>query len=143
MDRLTKDQRRKTMQAIKGKDSKIELKLAKALWAKGLRYRKNYSKLIGKPDIVFVSSKVAVFCDSEFWHGKNWDVNECEVKSNIEFWQNKIKKNIERDRKVNKILVDAGWKVLRFWGKEIERKTEKCACEVEKAIKRRNSHKEE
>ena len=69
MDRLTKEQRSKNMKAIKNKDTSIELMLRKELWHRGLRYRKNYTKIIGKPDIVFISKKVAVFCDSEFWHG--------------------------------------------------------------------------
>lgn len=72
MDRLTPEQRKKNMQAVKNKDSLIELMLRKELWSRGLRYRKNYTKITGKPDIVFIGKKVAVFCDSEFWHGYDW-----------------------------------------------------------------------
>ena len=90
MDRLTREQRHKNMQAVKNKDSKIELMLRTALWNKGYRYRKNYAKLEGKPDIVLSKYKVAIFCDSEFWHGYNWKVRKYDIKSNKEFW---IKKN--------------------------------------------------
>lgn len=72
MDNHTKEQRRKNMHAIKNKDSQIEVMLRKELWRKGLRYQKNSKKVFGKPDIVFLGKKFAVFCDSEFWHGYNW-----------------------------------------------------------------------
>ena len=72
MDRLTPEQRKKNMQAVKNKDSLIELMLRKELWSRGLRYRKNYTKIVGKSDIIFISKKVAFFCDSEFWHGYDW-----------------------------------------------------------------------
>lgn len=73
MDVLTKEQRRKNMQSIRSKDTSIELALRKALWNQGYRYRKNYKKLPGKPDIALTRYKIAVFCDSEFFHGKDWD----------------------------------------------------------------------
>ena len=134
MDRLTNEQRRKNMRAVKNKDSKIELKLRKALWAKGYRYRKNYIKIEGKPDIVITKYRIAIFCDSEFWHGYNWEVKKKEIKSNKDFWVNKIESNIARDEQVNKILKAQGWKVLRFWGKEIEKQTEECILRIEKMI---------
>ena len=86
MDRLTKEQRHKNMQAVKNKDSKIEIALRSALWSKGYRYRKNYNKLEGKPDIVIPKYKLAIFCDSEFWHGYNWDTRKHDIKSNKDFW---------------------------------------------------------
>lgn len=119
MDRLTKDQRRKNMQAVKNKDSKIEVLLRKALWQKGYRYRKNYKLLEGKPDIVLIKHKIAIFCDSEFWHGYDWNNKKEEIKSNKDFWIKKIESNIKRDIKVNESLKSQGWKVIRFWGQEI------------------------
>lgn len=134
MDRLTRGQRHKNMQAVKNKDSKIELMLRTALWNKGYRYRKNYAKLEGKPDIVLSKYKVAIFCDSEFWHGYNWKVRKYDIKSNKEFWIKKIEGNIKRDKEVNKILKKQGWKVIRFWGKEILQDTAECLNKIEKEI---------
>lgn len=134
MDRLTREQRHKNMQAVKNKDSKIELMLRMALWNKGYRYRKNYAKLEGKPDIVLSKYKVVIFCDSEFWHGYNWKVRKYDIKSNKEFWIKKIEGNIKRDKEVNKILKKQGWKVIRFWGKEILQDTAECLNKIEKEI---------
>ena len=122
------------MKAVKSKGSKIELMLGKAMWAKGLRYRKNDKNVFGKPDFTFKKYKVAVFCDSEFWHGKDWDQKKYEHKSNIKFWHQKIGRNIERDKEVNSELLKEGWKVLRFWGKEIEKDLLHCMVKVEIAI---------
>ena len=135
-DNLTVEQRRRNMQNIKSKDTKIEVALRKALWKKGLRYRKNYSKLPGKPDIAFVKYKVAVFCDSEFFHGKDWEVLKprLEKANNSEFWVKKISRNRERDEEVNKQLLFLGWTVIRFWGKEILSQTEECVKVIEEAI---------
>lgn len=134
MDKLTKEQRSKNMRAVKNKDSKIELKLRKALWERGYRYRKNCKDLEGKPDIVLTKYKLVIFCDSEFWHGFDWDKKKNEIKSNKDFWIKKIESNISRDKEVNKILTESGWQVLRFWGKEIEKDTAKCIERIEKAI---------
>jgi DNA mismatch endonuclease Vsr len=120
MDKLTKEQRQKNMRAVKSRGSKIELKLDKAMWKRGLRYRKNDKTVFGRPDFTFKKFKVAVFCDSEFWHGKDWEIKKHEHKSNIKFWHQKIERNIERDKEVNNKLSKSGWKVIRFWGKEIE-----------------------
>ena len=91
-DRLTLEQRHKNMQNIKAKDTSIEIILRKALWNKGIRYRKNFKGLIGKPDIVLSKYKIAIFCDSEFFHGYDWDNRKHDFKSNQEFWIPKIKK---------------------------------------------------
>ncbi len=135
MDRLTPEQRHKNMQAIKNKDSDIEIKLRKELWRRGLRYQKNVRQIIGKPDIVFKGAKVVVFCDSEFWHGYNWEERKQDFKSNQEFWIPKIERNIERDREVTEALEKEGWTVLRFWGKEIKKHLEECADEIEKVVR--------
>lgn len=134
MDNHTKEQRHKNMKAIKNKDSDIELLLRKELWNRGLRYRKNVTSIIGKPDIVFIGKKVAVFCDSEFWHGYNWEDRKNDIKSNQDFWIKKIERNMERDIEVTKALEETGWKVLRFWGKEIKNNPAQCAEVIEKAV---------
>lgn len=123
------------MKQIKNKNSKIELILRKALWKKGMRYRKNVTSIIGKPDIVFLRKKIAVFCDSEFWHGYDWENRKKDFKSHQEFWIPKIERNIERDKEVNKKLINEGWTVIRFWGKEIQKETDKCVDIIEKAVK--------
>lgn len=135
-DNHTPEQRRKNMQAIRSSDSLIELTLRKELWKRGLRYRKNCRDIPGKPDIVFKTKKVAVFCDSEFWHGYDWENNKNRIKTNQSFWIDKIEKNISRDNEVNAILEEKGWIVLRFWGKEIKNDTKKCADIIEKALKK-------
>jgi DNA mismatch endonuclease, patch repair protein len=125
-DRHTKEQRRKNMQAVKNKDSNIELILRKALWKAGVRYRKNVKDVLGKPDIAIKKHKIAVFCDSEFWHGYNWEERKNDFKSNQDFWIPKIERNMQRDEEVNSALEKYGWKVIRFWGKEIKKYTGKC-----------------
>ena len=124
------------MQHIKSEDSVIEKKLRKALWDKGYRYRKNYKKLPGKPDIVLTKYKIAIFCDGEFFHGKDWEILKprLEKSNNREFWKRKIKRNMERDEKVNKQLLFLSWTVIRFWGKDIMKNTEECIRVVEEAI---------
>lgn len=128
----------KNMQAVRSSGSIIEIMLGKALWRKGLRYRKNDKSVFGRPDFTLKKYKIAIFADSEFWHGKDWDIRKNEHKSNIEFWHKKIGQNMERDRKVNEQLAREGWIVLRFWGKEIEKNLPAC---VERVINALNSAK--
>ena len=134
MDKHTPEQRRKNMQAVKNKDSQIELLLRKELWSRGLRYRKNVNRIYGKPDIVFIGKKIAVFCDSEFWHGYNWEERKKDFKSHQEFWIPKIERNMERDAEVTAHLESEGWTVIRFWGNEIKKNTAQCADIIEKAV---------
>ncbi len=134
MDKHTPEQRHKNMQAIKNKNTEIERILQKELWSRGLRYRKNVNKIFGKPDLVFISKKVAVFCDSEFWHGYNWEERKQDFKSHQDFWVTKIERNIARDKEVTQKLTEEGWTVLRFWGKEIKNNTMYCADIIEKAV---------
>ena len=138
-DILTEEQRKRAMQSVKSKDTYIEVALRKALWNKGYRYRKNYGKITGNPDIVFVSKKIAIFCDSDFWHGYDWDNRKFDFKSSREFWWPKIERNIERDKEVNDILRKSGWTVLRFWGHEIRKSLEDCLNIVEKVYKNKKS----
>ncbi len=136
MDNHSKEQRHKNMAAIKNKDTKIEVILRKALYQKGYRYRKNYKELPGKPDIAITKYKIAIFCDSEFFHGKDWEkLKEQLIKSNnSDFWIDKISKNIQRDDDVNKQLNALGWTVLRFWGKDIKKHTDDCITAIEEAV---------
>lgn len=123
------------MQAVKNKDSKIELLLRRKLWSLGIRYRKNYSKLAGKPDIVITKHKIAIFADSEFWHGYDWENKKNEIKSNRDFWIRKIERNIKRDMEVTKQLESEGWIVLRFWGKQIKNDLEGCINTIQNTIR--------
>ncbi len=115
----------KTAKKIKSKNTKIELALGKAMWASGLRYRKHCKDIFGTPDFCFRSKKIAIFCDSEFWHGKKFLEGE-QFKSNTDFWETKINRNITRDKQVNEQLLLDGWIVLRFWEKDIQKNIEQC-----------------
>lgn len=136
MDRLTKEQRRKNMQHIKPQDTKIEVLLRKGLWKKGIHYRKNFKGLPGTPDIVITKYKIAIFCDGEFFHGKDWEILKPRLQkgSNSEFWISKISRNKERDDEINKKLLFMGWTVIRFWGDDIQNHTDECIKVIEEAI---------
>lgn len=136
MDIHTKEQRRKNMQAIKSTGTKDEVLLAKALWHKGYRYRKNNKKVFGKPDLTLKKQKLAVFVDSEFFHGKDWDTEKHRIQSNQEFWHQKIESNIARDKIVNETLTKEGWTVLRFWSKDIRKNTEGCVEMIENRLRK-------
>ncbi|QEK99465.1 very short patch repair endonuclease [Olivibacter sp. LS-1] len=115
----TTKQRSRIMSKIKGKDSKPELKLRKALWAKNLRFRLHDKDLPGKPDIVIKKYKLAIFIDGEFWHGYNWEENKSRIKSNRAFWIPKIQRNMQKDRQDHEALRAIGFTVFRFWSKEV------------------------
>jgi DNA mismatch endonuclease (patch repair protein) len=124
----------KIMSSIRSKDTEPEKLLGKALWSMGLRYRKHY-KIEGRPDFVLVRTKIAIFCDGDFWHGNNWRLRKMknrkeELLSYSDFWKNKISRNIERDKKVNRILKKNGWTVIRFWESQIRKSPERCAKAV-------------
>ena len=123
------------MRQVKNKNSKIESLFRSELWSRGIRYRKNVLKIYGKPDIVFIGKKVAVFCDSEFWHGYNWAERKNDFKSHQEFWISKIERNMERDKEVTAKLESEGWTVLRFWGKDIKHDTNKCVDIIENTLR--------
>ena len=126
MGRLTKEQRYKNMSANKGKGTKLELMFGKLLWNAGVRYRKNDKTVFGKPDFVIRKMKIAIFCDGEFWHGRNWEERKNDHKSNCDFWHSKIEGNIRRDKEVNEQLKAQGWTVFRFWEAEITKESDKC-----------------
>jgi len=140
---VTDDAKRSyTMSRIKSKDTSIEVALRKALWKAGIRYRKNYNKLPGTPDIAITKHKIAVFCDGEFWHGKDWESKKSKIQSNREYWINKIERNINRDIDVNRVVCGNGWTVMRFWGNEIRDNLVGCVEEIQDIIfqSKINSH---
>lgn len=122
--------RSKHMSKIRGQNTKPEVRFRKALWTRGFRYRMNYKKLIGKPDIVFKKYKTVVFVDGEFWHGHNWEEKKHKIKSNRGFWIPKIERNMQRDREVNKTLEEMGYTVFRFWCNELKKDFELCLEKV-------------
>lgn len=126
---------RKNMQKIRSKDTSIEVVLRKRLWHDGYRYRKNYKKLPGSPDIAIMKHKIAVFCDSEFFHGKEWDrlKTRLERGKNPQYWIKHIEENMERDRRVEKELEALDWTVIRFWGNDIKKDLEGCLQVIEEA----------
>jgi len=126
----------KNMSRIKGKDTSIEVALRKALWAKGYRFRKNYKSLPGRPDIALTKYKIAVFCDSEFFHGKDWDTlkRKLEKGKNPDYWIKKIERNIERDKEKDMLLQAEGWTVIHFWGKDILKNVDECIAVIEETI---------
>jgi DNA mismatch endonuclease (patch repair protein) len=126
--------RSENMRRIKSKDTSIEVMLRKELWKRGLRYRKNAKDVFGKPDIVFKGKKLAVFADSEFWHGKYLMEEKYIPKTNTKFWVKKIERNIERDKEVTNHLIKEGWTVLRFWEADIRNDLNRCANEIEKVF---------
>lgn len=131
MDVLTKEQRHKNMQHIRATDTKPEIMLRKALWHHGIRYRKNYSKLPGTPDIVITKFKIAVFVDGDFWHARGHREHPGEqVKSNENYWRNRLSRNVEHDREVNDTLTEMGWLVLRFWEGDIKHDIQSCINQI-------------
>ena len=134
MDVLTPEQRHKCMSRIKSKDTSIEVLLRKALWREGIRYRKNLKTLLGKPDIAITKHKIAVFCDGELWHGKDWGEKKDTIKSNRDFWIPKIEKNMAKDSVSEKKLENMGWVILRFWGRDIQKNLAACVNEVKETI---------
>ena len=125
-----------SMKKIRGKDTSIEIKLRKALWNKGFHYRKNYKGLPGRPDIVLTKYRIAIFCDSEFFHGKDWEILKprLEKGKNPDYWVKKIERNIQRDEEKNQQLNSMGWTVIHFWGKDILKDTEQCVRVIEETI---------
>lgn len=126
----------KNMSRIRSKDTSIEVKLRKELWHKGYRYRKNYKILPGSPDIALTKYKIAIFCDSEFFHGKDWEVLKARLEkgSNPEYWIKKIERNRNRDVENDKKLLFLGWTVIHFWGKDILQNTEECIRVIEEVV---------
>ncbi len=132
---LTPEQRRRCMQANRSTGTQPERMLARELWRRGYRYRKNVRGIPGTPDICFKSKKVAVFVDGDFWHGRDWTQARLRIKSNQEFWYRKIERNIARDQRVNQRLSARGWRVLRFWASDVMKHLAECADRVEAVLR--------
>jgi len=133
-DIFSKEKRSQIMSLVKNKDTNIELLVRKGLSKRGFRYRVK-SNLFGKPDIVFKSKKVVIFCDGDFWHGKNFKKEKGRYTS---FWVRKIQNNIDRDKIVTQTLTKLGWKVLRFWKSDILKHLDKCILRIEKELKKQD-----
>ncbi len=121
-DAMTPEQRSRCMAAIKGKDTKPEMIVRKYLFSRGLRFRVQVRKLPGNPDIVLPKYKTVIFVNGCFWHGHEGCKYFRLPKSNVEFWKEKIERNIERDRESMRALLDLGWKVIRVWECELRNK---------------------
>ena len=134
MDCFTPEQRSKIMSAIRSTNTKDEVRLAKALWHLGYRYRKNNRTVFGTPDLTFKKLKIAIFVDSEFFHGKDWESQKHRIKTNTEYWHKKIARNMQRDVEVNNYLESQNWKVIRFWSHEIEKNLENCIAVIQEEI---------
>ncbi|MFD2034427.1 very short patch repair endonuclease [Belliella marina] len=126
----TTRQRSRTMSKIKGKDTKPEILLKKALWHAGVRYRSNKRKLPGKPDISLIKYRLVIFVDGTFWHGHDWQKRKHQIKSNREFWIPKIERNMQRDREINHFYQSKGWIILRFWDFEVKEELGMCVKKV-------------
>ena len=124
------------MSHIRSKNTSIEVLLCKELRKRGYGYRKNYKELPGKPDIVLTKYKIAIFCDGEFFHGKDWTNQKARILlgNNPEYWISKIERNMARDEEINKELMHLGWIVLRFWGKDIRKQMDSCINEIENTV---------
>jgi len=133
-DEAKRQQISKRMRAVKPKDSKAELLLRKTLWQAGYRYRKHFSKLPGTPDVVITKYKIAIFCDGDFWHGRNWERRKLDFKSNKEFWIQKIERNMQRDKEKDDALRKLGWVPLHLWEKDILKEPIQCLESLETLI---------
>ena len=133
----TSEKRSRNMAKIKGKNTKPELLLRKALWAKGYRFRVNNKQIMGKPDIVFLKKQIAIFVDGEFWHGYQWQEKKRKLASNRRFWIAKIERNIQRDREVNRELLENGWKVIRIWSNEVKKNLDNTILKIEQLLQKK------
>ena len=122
---------RRRMSKVKLKGGKAETLLAKKLWHRGYRYRKNDKRLPGSPDIAILKYRIAVFVDGEFWHGKDWDIRKARLQRNREYWIEKIEENMARDHRDDQLLRQAGWTPVHFWEKEVMKNMPACIAEIE------------
>jgi len=120
----------KRMANVHLKAGKEEIALAKALWKRGFRYWKNYKKLPGSPDIAVLKYHIAIFVDGEFWHGKDWESKKKQLKSNREYWIEKIEENIARDQRNDVLLKELGWLPIHFWEKDVNKELDACVTRI-------------
>jgi DNA mismatch endonuclease (patch repair protein) len=132
--RTKEEQRHYNMSRIKSNNTTIETDFRKALWHEGIRYKKNYKQLPGKPDVAITKYRIAIFCDGEFWHGKDWEIKKLKIQNNREYWITKIERNMKRDSETERQLRSMGWIILRFWGNDIRRNLAACVEEVKDTI---------
>ena len=132
MDKITKEQRSKIMSKIKAK-SKLEDMVSRELWKRGIRYRRNVRSLMGTPDFAIKKYKIVIFIDSCFWHF--CPVHGKIPKSNVEFWEKKLNRNMERDREVNQYYEKSDWNLLRFWEHEVRSNLDGVVDSIENAVK--------
>lgn len=135
--KATTKERSALMSKIKSNNTRPEILLRKKLWGKGVRFSRKGSNMPEKPDIELKKYKIAIFIDGEFWHGYNWAEKKKNLKSNRKYWVPKIERTISRDRQNNKSLKVKGWRVVRFWGHQINEDTEKCIKKI-KALMAKN-----
>ena len=128
---MTKAKRSKLMSKIKGTNTGIEKILVRELKNRGIKGFKRYANMIGKPDIIFPKAKIIVFCDGDFWHGYKFESWKNKLNN---FWSDKILTNIRRDRKIRRMLKKDGWKVVSFWGHQIEKNPELCVDKILKLM---------
>jgi len=124
----------KIMRKIRSNNTKAEVLLRKSLWLAGVRYRKNFKKLPGSPDIAVTKNKLAIFIDGEFWHGRNWETEKQKIKSNQAYWLPKIERNMERDLNNNRALILIGFTVIRFWESEVLKDLQGCVDKIMKSL---------
>ena len=125
---------RKRMSKVKLKGGKAETALAKALWQRRYRYRRNDKRLPGSPDIAILKYQIAVFIDGEFWHGKDWEIRKDRLKRNREYWIEKIEENMARDMRDDQLLIQIGWTPIHFWEKEVMKNLSACIAEIEDLV---------
>jgi len=133
---LTRSQQ---MARVKSKNTSFEMLLRRELWRRGLRYRANDKTVFGKPDVVFKGKKIAVFVDSEFWHGKDYPNGRNIPKTNNEYWVKKIERNIARDKEVNRTLKENGWAVIRIWSKDLKKNLSEYVEQIQKTVEAKSS----
>ena len=131
---ITTKETSKRMGSVHLKGGTAEVLLAKRLWHLGYRYRLNYRKLPGSPDIAITKQKIAIFIDGEFWHGYDWESRKQKLKRNREYWIEKIEENMSRDTRVDRMLISKDWTPLHFWTKEVINETDNCISTIQESI---------
>lgn len=131
---MTPEERSYNMSRIRGKDTSIEKMLSRALWHRGLRFRKNSPSIYGHPDISIKKYRIAIFCDGDFWHGWNWEERKDSIKSNRDYWIPKIERNMQKDIEVNHALTAMGYTVIRVWEHEIRKNPDASADMIIRTI---------
>jgi len=121
------------MSRIRSEGTKLEAKLEEIMESISVKFVK-HPKIFGKPDFAYSELKIAIFADSDFWHGYDWGKKRHEIKTNKEFWIKKIERNMERDEEVNRKLEEQGWQVIRLWGHDVNWQPNKCRTIIEEAV---------